>query len=150
MIEELDKVPPITADEVYRAVNSAESYLPLAKAFEEVNQCYSEYLDVSRRFLTSADPPSRKEVEVYIDLSESYWVLFCTKLRLKTVRADIDEHRFSHWQEVYRDTLAEFRTELSDFEEVIVKTGTNSHNPSRVSENSSWGRVANELLNDSD
>lgn len=150
MIEDLDSFPPASPDEVYRAVNSAEAYLPLEEAFAEVNACYAEYLDVSQAFLAPKESLSGDEIEAYTELSESYWVLFCKKLRLETVGPDIEEDRLAYWEETYRDGLEEFRIGLAEFEEAFVEASANTQPPSRVSEDSSWGRVANELLNNSD
>lgn len=150
MIEDLNSIPPVSPDEVYRAVNSAEAYLPLEDAFAEVNACYSEYLDVSRAFLTPKSSLSRDEMKAYTQLSESYWVLFCKKLRLETVGGNIDEDRLTRWEQTYQDGLAEFRSELADFKESFVKPSADTRSLDRVSQDSSWGRVANELLNNSD
>lgn len=148
-VEELGDVLGPLPEDVYKAVSRAEAYLPLDDAFRDVNDLYSQYLDVSRSVLAQQDSVSDEVATRFEELTTAYWEAFCAKLRLETAPEDADADSVSRWRSDYESKVETFRTALDAFETEFVDDDAGGQ-PTRVAEDSTWGRVADGLLNSSD
>ena len=147
-IEELGDVLGPIPEDVYRAVSRAEAYLPLDDAFDDVNDLYSRYLDVTRVVLAQRDSVSDEVATRLEELTEAYWEVFCAKLRLETAPEDVDTEEVTRWRSDYESKMETFRTTLNAFKTEFVDEADGQ--PTRVTEYSTWGQMADGLLNRSD
>lgn len=147
-VEELGEVLGPLPKDVYRAISRTEAYLPFEDDFQEVNDLYSRYVDVSRSVLADREDVSDEGGTRFEELTMEYWEVFCAKLRLETTPEDVDAQTVSRWTSEYHSKVEAFRATLDEFETAFANADTRQ--PTRAVEDSTWGQLADGLLNRSD
>lgn len=126
-------------------ISTAEAYLPVKPEFEEFNTVFSRYVNVSKRYLDIVDSDSRKLADRFKQLSESVWRLYCQQLRLLE-HDPYYESKTDSWDAEYERTRQLVTNDLVEFRRLLDVEFDDETDTARVSEESSWGKIAAEYL----
>lgn len=128
-------------------ISTAEAYLPLEPEFEEFNTLFSRYVNVSKQYLDVVDDDTRKVADRFKQLSDSIWGLYCQQLRLLEHDPEY-ESKLDEWEEEYERTRKLVANDLVDFRRLVDEEFEVEIETTRVSEDSSWGRMATDFLDE--
>ncbi len=135
-------------EELIKLLSLAEAKLPLDERFDEFNKVFSRFVTDSNLFFKKIDNEFYEEgLEIYGDISEEIWKVFCKRLR--TVKYDpYYEDKIDGWIEIYKKSLSALMEKIDEFELIIDKNidDLSSSKEIRVSEDSPWGVVAKDIL----
>jgi hypothetical protein len=126
-------------------ISTAEAYLPLEPEFEEFNTIFSRYVNTSKRYLDIVNSDNREFADRFKQLSESVWRLYCQQLRLLK-HDSYYESKTESWGEEYERTRQLVANDLVEFRRLLDIEFDDEAETSRVSEDSSWGKIAADYL----
>jgi hypothetical protein len=128
-------------------IGTAEAYLPLHPAFEGFNRIFSRYVNISKRYLKLVNSDSREFADRFKQLSEGVWRLYCQQLRLQEHDPYYDS-KTDDWSEEYERTKQLVANDLVEFRELLDLEFEDGEETARVSEESTWGKIAADYLDD--
>lgn len=134
-------------DNLASEISTAEAYLPLDPEFDEFNELFSRYVNTSKRYLTLVGEDSPALADRFKQLSESVWRLFCQQLRLLE-HDPFYEQKVDNWKEEQKRVRMVVANDLVEFRRLLDVAFDEEIETRRVSEESSWGKIAAEYLDE--
>lgn len=128
-------------------ISTAEAYLPLVPEFEEFNTIFSRYVNTAIRYLDTVSNDHRVFADRFKHLSEGVWRLYCQQLRLLEHDPFYDP-MVGKWEAEYERTKQLVANDLVEFRQLLDAEFEQEEQTARVPENSSWGKIAADYLED--
>ncbi|WP_277543558.1 hypothetical protein [Haloarcula laminariae] len=134
-------------DNLASEISTAEAYLPLDPEFDEFNTLFSRYVNTAKRYLSAVGEQNRILADRFKQLSDGVWRLYCQQLRLLEHDPYYDAKR-EEWEEEYQRTRQFVANDLIEFRQAIYDEFEETNETNRVSEESSWGKIAAKYLDE--
>jgi len=134
-------------DNLASEISNAEAYLPLDSEFDEFNTLFSRYVNTAKRYLSAVGEHNRILADRFKQLSDGVWRLYCQQLRLLEHDPYYDSKR-EEWEDEYQRTRQFVANDLVEFRQAIHDEFEETNETNRVSEESSWGKIAAKYLDD--
>ncbi|MDS0261719.1 hypothetical protein NDI56_20150 [Haloarcula sp. S1CR25-12] len=132
-------------DNLASEISTAEAYLPLDTEFDEFNTLFSRYVNTAKRYLSAVGEQNRILADRFKQLSDGVWRLYCQQLRLLEHDSYYDSKR-EEWEDEYQRTRQFVANDLVEFRQAIDDEFDEANESNRVSEDSSWGKIAAKYL----